>query len=628
MRRDLARRWFGLVLLVLLAASLVVGCSILPPDEPQAEPHPSELLQVRFAPDPIEGVNRGLFGVSDLLTRGIVSPLARGYRWIVPDPGRRAIVRFGDNLAFPGRFVNNLLQAKFRGAGREIGRFLLNSTIGLLGFFDPARALGIAASEEDFGQTFAVLGSGPGFYLFVPIIGPQTGRDAVGTVGDILFDPATYVPYLSYFLRLTEFTFRVDDYEVLVHGETDPYALAKEQWLIDRVAWIRDVELPAPGEVEGGRRELDVQVVGTKDDRFLARSERTRFPVTLHGDEVELEMNVWLHDGFAPLVFVLPGLGTYRESPLALAVAEHLVASGYTVACLSSPFNHDWLSATPGPDLPGYTPSDAADVCDAIVAARRALDADHPDRLGDTSVVGMSLGAIHALFVAADARESRIDLRRIVAIDPPVDPNIALRNIDAFYRSPLGHWGVDDRPRRIENALLRLAVIQRTGDRSRRLPEPLALPLPFDRTESEYLIGVWYRYALRSAIIETQCRSNLGVLHADPCAFTKDALYRELTRLSFEDYVDRFLVPYYAQREGRSPAEIAERSTLRSIAESLHDDPRVRVLVHDDDFVLSPDDPEWLQQLLGDRLTRFESGGHLGLLIDDEGLATIAAALR
>ena len=144
--------------------------------------------------DPLIGYNRFMTKVNDKLYFYAVRPLATLYGGIVPEPGRVAIYRFFKNLLFPVRLVNNLLQLKFEEAGIEIDRFIVNTTIGVLGFGDPAKSLlNLDAREEDFGQTLGHYGIGSGFYFVLPLLGPTNLRDMIGKVPDYFLIPIKYL---------------------------------------------------------------------------------------------------------------------------------------------------------------------------------------------------------------------------------------------------------------------------------------------------------------------------------------------------------------------------------------------------------------------------------------------------
>ena len=143
--------------------------------------------------DPLEPMNRAFFALNQHLDRWFWQPLTDGYRFVTPEPLRRGVRRALHNLNSPVFFVNDLLQLRFTDAAETFGSFALNSTLGMLGFFEPAREAGWQAREADFGQTLALVGIGAGPYVVVPILGPTTIRDGLGSAVDRFFQPLTYV---------------------------------------------------------------------------------------------------------------------------------------------------------------------------------------------------------------------------------------------------------------------------------------------------------------------------------------------------------------------------------------------------------------------------------------------------
>ena len=144
--------------------------------------------------DPWERFNEKMFTVNRQLDRWVLKPAARVYRVVIPEPFQLCIENGFDNIRFVPRAVNSLLQAKWGGAGREVARFLINSTAGIGGIFDPAKNYwGIEKSREDFGQTLGVYGIGPGPFLILPLLPPLTVRDGIGMAVDGALDPLSYV---------------------------------------------------------------------------------------------------------------------------------------------------------------------------------------------------------------------------------------------------------------------------------------------------------------------------------------------------------------------------------------------------------------------------------------------------
>ena len=143
--------------------------------------------------DPLIGYNRFMTSVNDKVYLYVMDPTAKVYAAVIPEPLRIGISNATDNIKFPIRFANNLLQLKFENAGTELKRFLINSTIGIGGLMDPAdKHFELKAQEEDFGQTLGHYGIKSGAHIVLPIIGPSNVRDSIGLFVDTLSSPLTY----------------------------------------------------------------------------------------------------------------------------------------------------------------------------------------------------------------------------------------------------------------------------------------------------------------------------------------------------------------------------------------------------------------------------------------------------
>lgn len=190
------------------------------------------------ASDPLEPLNRVFFYFNDKLYFWFLKPVASGYGAVVPKPARVSVKNFFKNLGFPIRFVNCLLQAKFESAGDEFSRFMVNTIIGLGGFFDPATSnFGLKSQEEDFGQTLGVYGFGPALYINWPILGPSSIRDTVGLAGDSFLDPMGYICSSSEcnmavtgYKTVNNTSLRIGDYEDLKDAALDPYLAVRDAY--------------------------------------------------------------------------------------------------------------------------------------------------------------------------------------------------------------------------------------------------------------------------------------------------------------------------------------------------------------------------------------------------------------
>jgi phospholipid-binding lipoprotein MlaA len=167
-------------------SALVVGLSLLVSScaAPPAKKDPR---------DPFERVNRVTYQFNDAFDRALLKPVAKGYKKVTPGFVQTGVSNFFDNLEQPTVIISDLLQAKFKPALSDSGRFLLNTTIGLGGLLDPATAAGLDKNDEDLGQAFGKWGIGPGPYLVIPLMGFSDVRDAIGSAGQVYTSPTHYV---------------------------------------------------------------------------------------------------------------------------------------------------------------------------------------------------------------------------------------------------------------------------------------------------------------------------------------------------------------------------------------------------------------------------------------------------
>lgn len=149
--------------------------------------------QAAYFPDPWEPYNRGVFRFNGQFDRFVLDPLTYGYKAVLPDAVERALMRAVLNLDAPSIMINDGLQLEWWDAAVTLQRFVVNSTIGIGGLFDPAEAIGLDPHHSDFGQTLALAEVGSGPYMVLPVFGPTTVRDAGGTLTDMAMSPLLYV---------------------------------------------------------------------------------------------------------------------------------------------------------------------------------------------------------------------------------------------------------------------------------------------------------------------------------------------------------------------------------------------------------------------------------------------------
>lgn len=204
--------------------------------------------------DPHEDLNRKIFNFNHKLYTNLLFPLSRGYDKLVHKKIQKRIDKIFTNAKFPIRFVNNLFQGKFKGAVISLTRFVINSSVGIGGIFDPAEAqFKLALQDEDFGQTLGHHGFGPGSYFVIPLIGPSSTRDIFGFIGNMAANPFTWLDYydvirpdetilgIRTFNNVNSFSLNVRDHYIhLYDSAIDPYSALQHAYIKNREKKIKE----------------------------------------------------------------------------------------------------------------------------------------------------------------------------------------------------------------------------------------------------------------------------------------------------------------------------------------------------------------------------------------------------
>ena len=205
--------------------------------------------------DPLEPINRVIFEFNEIVDDNILEPVAKGYKYVTPDPVEKGISNFFSNLGEINTIANDLLQLKFQQAGKDSLRFFLNSTIGVLGIFDVATPLGLSKNKEDFGQTLGFWGIPNGPYLVLPFLGPSSFRDAPGSFVDYELSPIEQLHHEErQALRLINIVETraklLRATKILDTAAKDKYIFIRESYLQKRESLVRDGENEEEFEID------------------------------------------------------------------------------------------------------------------------------------------------------------------------------------------------------------------------------------------------------------------------------------------------------------------------------------------------------------------------------------------
>ena len=641
MAMNFCTRWGKLVVAFVALALSCAPCARgqQPITNFTTTPAAERVVLPKSVPDPLEPLNRVMWAFNKGVMTSVIKPTSKVYRYVVVKPVRTGIGNFGKNLTYPGRLINNLLQGKWSGARDETYRFACNTTVGVAGFFDVGTKWKIPKSDADFGQTFGQWGWKPGCFLMLPVFGPSNERDTLGLAADTLANPLLYIApydfvasnpltylgpytYLTYVVTYNDLADNVREYVRFSQAEMDPYAQIQYAWTFARENRVADFQVKGKPD-EASLETLESVFFSFKDLDFPDRGVTRLAHLPATGGK--LKFTYWLQPGTAPVVYIVPGLGSHRLAQTSLALAELVYKSGFSAVCLSSAFNSEFMEDASTAAMPAYLPVDGHDVHVALTEIDRRMQSLHPRRLGDRALLGYSMGALHSLFIAATGPTNQpalLKFDRFVAINTPVRLAHGIEKLDELYRAPLG-WPVAERTDNIENTFLKVADLSK----STLTPQTC---LPFDAIESQFLIGLSFRLILRDIIYSSQRRSNQGVLQHSLHNLRRAPVYQEILQLSYQDYFEKFAIPYYQSRGVVSPiAEaMAQAGDLRTYEAALRTNANVRIIVNQNDFLLADEDMEWLQATFTpEQLKVFERGGHLGNLSNPSVQKSIVGAL-
>jgi phospholipid-binding lipoprotein MlaA len=240
----------AIAVLGVVAAASLSACVTLPPNAP------------RSPQDPFERWNRGVYKFNDVLDRAVAKPVARTYVRVLPVPVRTGVGNFFSNLNTPTVMINDALQGKFRAAAGDLGRFLLDSTVGVAGLLDPATRIGLDRNDADFGETLGVWGVHAGPFLELPLLGPSDLRDGPARLVDTYTNPTQYirntdVKYALWGVNLVKTRASLLPLDPAIQSAFDPYAFVRDAYLQHRAYLISDGKVdeqdtPPPDPDAGG----------------------------------------------------------------------------------------------------------------------------------------------------------------------------------------------------------------------------------------------------------------------------------------------------------------------------------------------------------------------------------------
>ena len=627
--------------LVFVAAVLAVECAA--GADAEEAPAGGEWSAARIGgeiagEDSWRGFNRAMFWIQDVSMDYVVKPLNYVYCSILPRPLIDGIDNALDNSEYPVRFFATLFRGEGGCAWDETKRFFVNTTIGIGGLFDPAKNwFGVFTTDASLSGTLAEWGVPKGNSLILPFVPRANVRDCVGYVLDYGLDPKTFIdiffPTGIWLGWTTAFwpnylAMAVDPWNAYVKQSADPYSAyrqltAQKSLLDERLAvysYLNELvanedgtrrppvrkPIPRPAGIKGRWRDIAdyeprAPAIDTLRQRLFAPNRDDDFwwmrSSVFNGDfakcveerSVSVDTNFPAATyGFVPsaerhgrLVFVIPGIGGEFNADSTLAMAEMLHDAGVDVVTLDDPFHWRYATTVNRRILPGNFPEDARRLARFMRAVVDDLAGDGLVDDPEVSVVGWSMGGLVTAYLADLEGRGELDFKAgaMLAVNPPVDSEHVLSAIDDFIR-PSRSWTREQAIEKFVDVAPRLLVWDE---------------LQFDETPD---------------ISEEDARYTVAAILVATLPGLVGHVERAGTPVCFREYFDR-----YIKDQGRPGgfADSARHVGLKTLENVLRGNSRVKMIHTRDDFLLTADDRDYLDDALGDRITWFSSGAHCGM---------------
>jgi pimeloyl-ACP methyl ester carboxylesterase len=329
----------------------------------------------------------------------------------------------------------------------------------------------------------------------------------------------------------------------------------------------------------------------------------------------------------APLLFIVPGAGSQTYDWPSRFLSDRFHARGYHVVLLPGTMTWNFALAASGSGLPGIKEQDARDLRRVMTVALEQIKQDHGAEITRIGFLGISMGGLDGAYVSdLETREHAIGISRFLLVNPPVDLFYAGRVVDQLYDEGQ-NWSKEEKDVLLGKAIEAFLEFYR----ERRTPEDgsflfdLQLRLPLTDAQRRFLIGYDLKHLVGDVVYVSQLIRDRGVLKVSGRRGTRSARVAEASAFSVHEYIERLLLPEYAERTGTLTSfdDLARRSSLRSLP--LDSQRSVYIMHNADDFLVTASDLAFLQQALGGRLKLYPRGGHVGNVWYPENVAAILA---
>lgn len=602
--------------------------------------------------DKFENFNRKMFAFNIKANKYVLKPINTVWASILPKYAMDRVKNCYTNIEYPKRMVSCLLQKDFKSTGKETARFVINSTVGLGGMFDPAKnKFNIEPAQEDMEQVFSNYKSKKGPYLVLPFTQPSNIRGYIGKVLDVGLNPSTYLAGSGLVIAKAGGMVNRTSYSqaLIKHLEdsfADPYDVAKKLYGIDN--YIKNTNLDrkevmakivTSQQTESYIDYGPTPLISMKSDMVLKNYD-PQSPVvdSIRTSLFELpnakkcfwnELSVWSRsfdkkiktaeinidpkrenykfryilqkDKKAPIAIVYPsiGEGSFSHHPVVFAKIFH--DAGYSVIIQGSPFHWGFLKSAPKNYRPGLPEKDAQYTRLVTAKILRSLaKKEQIDPCGKI-IVGTSYGGLTTLFIAAqEEKQNTLNVSKYISISPPIDLFYAVKKLDSYSAQYCKN--TTDLQERTAIAASKLMQMQRDLKNNPTVDNFQTFPL----TEEEGIITT--NFMMRQKL------SDVIFTLEDVSKVKKTDIYAHINEMNFNDYFKKYLF----KGSNKPLNEFNYDMSLYSIEKFLANNDKYKIYEAMDDYYANEKQISWLKKTGLNKVVLLQNGAHLGFLYTEE----------
>lgn len=605
--------------------------------------------------DKHEKFNRKLFVFNLKLNKYVLRPINTLWGSIMPQYALDRFQNVYNNINFPVRVVSCAIQKDFKSSRTEFARFLVNTTIGLGGAFDPAsRIFKMESRNEDIEQALGYRNVKPGYYWVLPVVQGNV-RDLVGQLLDVPLRPTSYVPFATSAFYINSTTTSQAGIKRLDEANADPYEVARQLKGLDE--YMKIANLDRKEVLEEKETELNtININNTSENMDLQEHSPPELKADINlvnydpqgplidsmrsalFDNEKVDSSIWSEtsvwnrtfkkrlkissvnidktrpnykyryilqkDKTAPLAIIYPAFGEGILGDKAVRQAKILYDEGYSVVIQSSAFHWEFVRSLPQDYKPGIPSQDAKKLRLVTSKIINDIQTKKKYKFSKKILIGNSFGALTTLFVAAqEEKDNTLGISNYFAINPPIDTFFALKQLDKHSQD----WKNNPADIKLRIAVTAQKILEVSKNQDYKNGKYDFLSLPFNNDEANLVIG----YVMKQKLYDV-------VFTIENCSRSKpNKLYESIIDMSFEDYAQKYLQGDLTTSE-QSNEQRSYDASLYSLADFLQNNKKYKIYHSIDDYYVNAEQLIWLKKQSADKSVFFSNGSHLGFLYRKE----------